>query len=159
MAFLAILAGHSKLPAIDSHADLRHSLERFPLGHRSGRFVPTFFRAALAGPLRRLVAKLQNAADGFDRLIDSLSDFAVGRFQRASASGRPVKLAGEPRAVAAQDVNLLSELAVGAIGLAPPLSCGLERFQRQGQAPPRGFDQVGVAHMAFRRPKSLPHVL
>jgi hypothetical protein len=58
MAFLAVFAGHPKLPAIDRYADLRHSLERVPLGHRSGRFVPTFFRTAIGGPLRRLVAEL-----------------------------------------------------------------------------------------------------
>lgn len=122
-----------------------------------GRFVELVFGPLLAGPLfapATLAAELQNAADGFDRLIDSLRNFAIGRFQCPGAGGRLVKLAGKPGAVAAEDVNLFGELAIGAIGLEPPFGCGLERFERQGQASGRGFDRVGVAHMAFRRGQS-----
>ena len=76
-----------------------------------------------------------------------------------SATSRLAASNARARAVAAQDVNLLRQFAIGAIGLAPPFSCGLERFERLRQAPRRGFDRVGVAHMAFRRAKTLPHVL
>jgi hypothetical protein len=52
MAFLAVLAGHPKLPAIDRYADLRHSLGRFPLGHSLGRFVKlTLLRTASRRPV------------------------------------------------------------------------------------------------------------
>ena len=82
----------------------------------------------------RLVAELQNAADGFDCLVDSLGDFAIGRFQRASASSRFIKLAGKPGAVAAQDVNLLRQLDEATARAGALEAANREVAQRIGQA-------------------------
>src|SRR5262249_54458118 len=90
MAFLAVLAGHSKLAAINGYADLRHFLGTFP-GTLSRCYInlATSFEpfCSIVGSSRSsrrnltrvfLVAELQDAANCFDRLIDSLRDLAIG---------------------------------------------------------------------------------
>src|SRR5262249_9316226 len=98
-----------------------------------------------------LVAELQDAANGFDRLIDSLRDLAIGTFQRAGAGGCLIQLTGKPCAIAAQRVNVFGERPFGTVGFAPPFGCCLQSFQRQRQALRRGFDRIGVAHRHPRR--------
>src|SRR5690242_18935239 len=56
MAFLAVFAGHSKLPAIDRYADLRHSLAMFPLCYSMGETPYFRGRSSPAHPLRIYLA-------------------------------------------------------------------------------------------------------
>ena len=83
----------------------------------------------------RLVAELQNAADSFDRLIDSLRHLAVGGFQCAGASGCLVELAGQTGAIAAQDMKLLCQRAVAAIAKAEAILAGAPDPEIEGGAP------------------------
>ena len=70
VAFLAVLAGHAELPAVDGDADLGHC----PSPERK--------LSSTRRPRLRSAAGLEHAADGFDRLIDALRHLAIGGFQR-----------------------------------------------------------------------------
>ena len=48
-----------------------------------------------------------------------MRNFAIGGFERARPRGRVVKLAGEPRAIAAERVDLVGKRLLAAISLAP----------------------------------------
>src|SRR5262245_61129047 len=77
----------------------------------------------------------EHGADGIDRSIESLGDFAVGALQGASAGGGGIKLGGEPRAVGAQRVQLGGERRLAPVGLAPALDRGRERVECKCEPP------------------------
>src|SRR5262249_19870825 len=158
-AFLAVLAGHSKLAAINGYADLRHfpgTLSRCYINLATS-FEPFCSIVGSSRSSRRnltrvfLVAELQDAANCFDRLIDSLRDLAMGPSQRPGAGGCLIQLPGKSCAIAAKRVNVFGERPFGTVGFAPPFGCRLQSFQRQRQALRRGFDRIGVAHRHPRR--------
>src|SRR5580693_8136616 len=92
----------------------------------------------------------QHAADGFDRAIDALSHLAIGGLERAAARRGLIELAGQPRAVVVERVDLIGERLHAAVGLAPALRRLVERLERQGQATACSFDRIGVAHAPIR---------
>jgi hypothetical protein len=88
--------------------------------------------------------------DGFNRLADSCSDVAIGSFKRTRPSGGLIELAGKPRAIAAERMDLAHQRCPLAIGLQTPLGGGLKRIERKRKPPRRSFKQIGVAHLAIR---------
>src|SRR5580692_5815413 len=66
-------------------------------------------------------AAAQHAADRFDGVVDALRNLAVGGLERARAGGGVIELAGQPRAIGAERVDLIGKRFLAAVGLAPPL--------------------------------------
>ncbi len=77
-------------------------------------------------------------------------NLAVGALQGARAGDCLIELAGEPRAVITQRVDLRRQRVLGARGLAAPLDRRLQRIERKRQAPARSLDRIDLAHAPFR---------
>jgi len=101
-------------------------------------------------PVGLLFIVREHPADRFDRLVDPLRDLAVGGFQPARAGRRVIKLAGEPRPIGAERMDLHQQRLEVTIEFAAPPGCGFERIKRKRQTPARDGDGIGIVHVAIR---------
>ena len=135
VALLAVLAGHPELPAVDGDADLGHLLDP-PLRPRAllGSQSPN-------SRTPRMVSMAWSIRCATSRLAVSSA--------RARAAASSSSLASRARS-RAERMDLIGERFLAAIGLAPPLGCGLQCVERKRQPALRDVNRIGVAHLAFR---------
>jgi hypothetical protein len=81
------------------------------------------------------VFQREYTADRFDGVVDTLLNVAARGFERARMRRRLVELAGKPRPVAVERVDLVGKRSAGAVGLAAALGRGIERIEREREAP------------------------
>src|ERR1700739_502523 len=88
----------------------------------------------------------EQTAHRVDRPVEPLRHLAVGGFERTRAGHGVIELAGKARAVVAERVDLRRQSRFVTESLAAALGRGIERIERQRQAPACRLDRIGVAH-------------
>src|SRR6202011_5319785 len=64
------------------------------------------------------IVRLNHGSNGLDGGIEPPGNLLVGVFQCACSGGHRIKIAGQPRAVGAERMQLIGHAEVGVIGLA-----------------------------------------
>ena len=73
----------------------------------------------------------EHGADGIDRDVKPSCDFAICGLELARIRRRRVEIGGQPRAVAAQSLQLRDQRGFATIGLAPALDRRIECVERR----------------------------
>src|SRR5471032_1288025 len=104
----------------------------------------------------RLLLRVDHRADIVDRRIKPAGDFAIGGFQLARTGGLGIQRGGEPRAVAAEGLELVAERGTAAVGLDPAIKGGVQRIERQGETTGGRVDQALIGHRSTSCPLVRP---
>jgi hypothetical protein len=114
-----------------------------------------------------LCLPVDDGADLAHRGIETAGNLAVGRFQAARTGHLGIEFGSQPRPVGTERLVLVRENLPIAIGLKPPVECGVERIKRQSQPSRRRIDQSLIGHVdprfdpfltpSARAPKNAPN--
>ena len=128
MGLLAVLAGHSILPAVDRHADMGHRQFLRPNGRRN---VTDLISRAHIGVSS--VVGIKHRADGLHGNVEPARDLTIGGLETPGVGGLGIKIGRKFGTIGAQSLHLCGEPVLTAIMFAPPLDRGFERVERGKQ--------------------------
>ena len=145
MRLLAVVAGHSILPAVDGHADMGHGERQFVRPSDRRKVIAQISRAPT---VVSSIVRIKHRADGLHGNVESPRDLAIGRLEAPGVGSLSIKIGRQLGTIGAQSLHLGGEPVLAAIMFAPPFNRRLERVERRNQSGGGGLDRAGTIILA-----------